>query len=182
MLRWQHRCVKVWSGDLPLPAAFPLPHQTISLSQELSTNQKQVNDCHNRHFFSDIMMNRSVIVFKKQYFLIFTDSPHDQLANPIAGPRPSSWLRPCHNGPYDHPHDRHHDGPHYRNDNWPKLLCRGSLAFWRWVGGSSKSEMGFTFSHFPLTPSTQHKPMQFSQSKAAEWEFAPKSCWRQNSI
>ena len=37
------KCVKVWTANLPL--SFPLPHQpdcTISVSQQVSTNQKQV--------------------------------------------------------------------------------------------------------------------------------------------
>ena len=37
------KCVKVWTGDLGLPRASSLPHEsTISVSQQLSTNQKQV--------------------------------------------------------------------------------------------------------------------------------------------
>ena len=37
------KCVKAWTGDLGLPRAFSLPHtESISVSQQLSTNQKQV--------------------------------------------------------------------------------------------------------------------------------------------
>ena len=37
------KCVKAWTGDPGLPRAFSLPHtESISVSQQLSTNQKQV--------------------------------------------------------------------------------------------------------------------------------------------
>jgi len=38
-LKW----LRVWTGDLPLPRSFPLPHEeTISVGQQLSTNKKQI--------------------------------------------------------------------------------------------------------------------------------------------
>ena len=45
------KCVKVWRGDLALPRAFSLPHDPISVSHQVSTNQKQVSTLSNSDDF-----------------------------------------------------------------------------------------------------------------------------------